>query len=198
MTTTIEALLAKAKPREATARILLDQTLLNEYSELAAELDATVTQGALERPPHVAELAERVSQLESRIEAEKDPFLFRGIGNTKWMALLGQHPPTPQQLAAMTPEERRIVDHNPETFPLAAVAASLVDPELSLDDVKQLHAVVGVAQWQQLWSACLIANVGGNQDPKSLAAGLIRRRNGASATTAATEESLEASSSDAS
>jgi len=184
--------MARAKPREATARILLDQNLLEEHETLSAKLSAIITD-SMERPTEAVELSEQVAALEERIEAEKVPFTFRSIGHRRWRDLLSEHPPLKQQLA-----DNQHLDFNPETFPPAAIAASCVEPEMTEEQVGTLSEVLSVAQFSELWGACLTANVGGNQSPKSPAAGLILRRNGGSATTAANGASPAQSSLDGS
>lgn len=187
----IDDILAATKPREATARILLDQGLLAEQESLNEQLAAITTADSLERPAEAIELARRLDDLERRIDGEKVPFTFRAIGHRRWMDLLRDHPPTKEQKAT-----NPYLDHDPETFPAAAVAASCVEPAMTAEQAGMLEDRLSLAQWSELWAACLTANVGGDQSPKSVAAGLILRRNGGSATTAANEESPAPSSSD--
>jgi hypothetical protein len=107
------------------------------------------------------------------------------------MKLLGAHAPTRKQLAdnASTP-------FNPETFPAAAIAASCIDPVMTVEQVNQLFEVVGKSEIDLLFSKCVDANVGGTSSPKSLAAGRIHRLNAERGLSAASTESPEASSSD--
>ncbi|HRE02430.1 MAG TPA: hypothetical protein PLV68_14090, partial [Ilumatobacteraceae bacterium] len=78
------------------------------------------------------------------------------------------HPPTKEQRQMLH------LDHNPETFPAAAVAASAVDPVLTVDQAFRLQALLDQHQWDQVWHACLDANRGG-ATPKSVVAGAMAR-----------------------
>jgi len=195
---TIADILADARNpayvRVATARVLLRQDLAARHEELDAELRAAIEVDHQEDSLEVTapDVAEQVQELEAEIEAAKVSFRFRAIGKRAWSDLLKEHPPTKAQLQA----DPRL-DHNPETFPAAAIAASCSDPEMTLDDARELEAALNQSQFAVLWAACIDANIGGVTDPKSrLAAGLIRRANGESAKPPTTTGSHEASSSD--
>lgn len=170
--TTIDDLLAEITVREKTVKLLLRQDLLDEHARLDAELVATLNTDAEEnRDPLGPELADRLLQFETEIEQAKRPFRFRAIGKKAWADLLAQHPPTRDQ----TMINARI-DHNPKTFPAAAIAASCVDPKMTVEQVGQLEEKLNLAQFEILWGGCLDANVGGGVDnPKSLVAGPIVR-----------------------
>lgn len=175
---TVEDLLAEIKPRTATARILLNQDLVAEHARLDAEL-----RSALDRDQRngagldtdTPELARRVQDLEGEMDAARRPFTFKAIGRRRWQNLLMMHPPTKDQKHA-----RPGLDHNPETFPLAAIEASCIAPVLTNEAVAALADALAVNQFDQLWAACLDANVGGSGDtPKSLVAGGIARASAA-------------------
>lgn len=195
---TIDEILAKAEDpayhRVVTARI---PAVSHELREEHARLDAlllTLTSDTIDDHPDLADTALRIAEIEAEIEQSMIEFRFRSIGNRAWADLIRKHPPTPKQLTV-----HRQLDHNPETFPYEAIAASCVDPEMTVDDVRRLHGspMIDVAAWTTLWGACLDANVQAAA-PKSLAAGLILRANGKFGTTVANGGSLAASSSDAS
>lgn len=180
--------------RVATAKVpFVAQALRDEHAELDALLPTLVTDTIDEHPAR-ARVAARILEIEDEMAAKSVTFRFRSIGHRAWADLLRAHPPTRDQLA-----KRRDMDHNPETFPYAAIAASCVEPVMSIDDVKRLEAspAFDVQAWNQLWGACLEANVAAVA-PKSLAAGLIHRQSGGSATTASRKASRGRSSSDAS
>jgi hypothetical protein len=182
-----EDIKAKAKPREARARVILDGELLAEHAALDAQLQ--VGNESLGSIPELREVAQRIQQVERDIEASEDEFVFRSIGFTAWLELMAEHPPTPA--------DRKIdprVDHNPRTFPPAAIAASCVEPELSVDDAKWLMDNAPLSEWRKLWDACLTVNLGASDRPKSLTASAILRSNGTSSPTADRGESLAASS----
>jgi hypothetical protein len=170
--TTIDDLLAEITVREKTVKILLRQDLLDEHARRDAELVATLNADTEEnRDPLGPDLAKKLVEFEAEIEAAKRPFRFRAIGKKAWADLLAHHPPTRDQTTA-NPR----LDHNPVTFPIAAIAASCVDPQMTVEQVSKLEERLNLAQFEMLWAGCLDANVGGGVDaPKSLVAGPIAR-----------------------
>lgn len=79
-----------------------------------------------------------------RLEAEKEDkvltFQFRALGPAEYEELLGKHRPTAEQIerakatGAMFPPQ-----WNTETFPLAIVRASLLEPRLDEADMRRLY-----------------------------------------------------------
>lgn len=190
--TTIDELLAEIQPRTATTRVLLRQELVERHAELDAELNAAVLSDQHQnREPLGPVLAQQLAELEAEIDAAKRPFTFKAIGKRKWADLMAKHPPKPEQVKVYGR-----LDHNPDTFPAAAIAASCISPVMTVDQVKAFEDGLNQTEFDKLWGACLEANVGGGSDPKSLTAGLILRTSGPSASTAVLTELLAASSLD--
>lgn len=170
------------QPRTVETRICTRYDLVEQHAKLEQQL-ATETTDTRRKT-----LARKITKLEQEIEAVEKVFLFADIGG-QWMDLIGQHPPTKVQLDA-----DKNLDHNPETFPVAAVAASSSQPELTEDQVKRMRSKLQHTQWEKIWGATLEANLGMVIAPKSVLAGLVLRRNGASGTTRAPAGSPAASS----
>jgi len=190
--TTIDDLLAEIQPRTAVARVLLRQDLVEQHARLDAALNAAMLADQHEnRDPVGPRLARELAEFEASIDAAKREFHFKAIGKRKWADLMAKHPPTKEQVKA-----HGRIDHNPATFPIAAIAASCTAPAMTTEQVAALEDGLNQTQFDQLWAACLDANVGGGSDPKSLTAGLILRTSGQSASTAVLEGLLAASSSD--
>lgn len=181
-----------AYTRVVVARILLRQDLLAEHEELEADLAAAL-QGDLRenRSPTAPVISARIVELEAEIEAAKREFRFRSIGHRAWADLMADHPPTKDQLKSFPR-----IDHNPETFPVAAIAASCVDPVMTVADATTLERVLNDTQFNVLLVKCVEANTGGVDTPKSAAAsGIARHLNGQSASTPALAASPDLSSS---
>lgn len=192
--------------RVATARVLLRQDLLARKDELEEAIKAEAAIDAREnRTPVALGLAREMEALDAEIEEAKVEFKFRSVGKRAWADLLAANPPTKEQSTRI-----RGLDHNPLTFPCAAVALSYVDPVDPgwVPDQKgevfaeryakfvRLFDRLNTSQWEALWSKCIDANLGGLDTPKSQAASLLLRlANSRSATTAVPEESLAVSSS---
>jgi len=178
----VDAWIEDYQPHTVEARICTRFDLLDQHIKLEQDLAAATTDARRKT------LARKVLKIEAEIEAVEKVFTFADIGG-QWLDLIGKHPPTKDQLAA-DPK----LDHNPESFPIAAVAASSSSPDLTEDQVKKLRGKLQFVQWQKLWAATLEANLGMAIVPKSLLAGLVLRQNGGSETTPAPEESPAASS----
>lgn len=183
--------------RREEARVLLDQSLLAEHTRLDAELQKAIDEDAkLNRNPEAPVIAERIRELEQRIDASKTVFVFEQIGRGAWLDLVAQHPPTDD-------ERSQGLDHHPESFIPAALVAScrLVrtpdgnEGTLDLDNAEFLMAELTEAEFRKLWAACLKANLGEASDPKSAAAAIFHQLSSRSSTTASPEGSPEASSS---
>lgn len=176
--------------RVVTARIpMVPQALIDEHADLDAVLP-TLVSDTIDAHPDRHATAVRLAEIEAEIEAAIVEFRFRSVGHRVWADLLRKHPPTQAQL-----RQDRKLDHDPETFPFEAIAVSCIDPVMTPEQVRRLEssAAIDVRAWTELWSACLRANVVAAA-PKSLAAGLILRQSGGSATTRVNGASLDLSS----
>lgn len=178
--------------RTVSARILPPSAvgLLAKHRELEEALDrAAVEDSKLNRDPQMPVIAQQLSDLEAEIDAAKSSFTFKCVGTSAWLALSAKFPPTKAQLAV-----NKLADHDPDRFQPEAIAASCVDPPMTVEQAKKLRDVTTIAQWGELWQACVQANMG-TDSPKSSAAGAILRVKQQFDNTAAAEGSLEAFSS---
>lgn len=176
--------------RRASARVLLDQTLVAAHAAADARLqEALALDGeSLADSDEITARRAEVEAVEAAISAAEIEFTFEGIGRRAWLELVAEHPPTDEQA-------KDGFDYHPEMFPPAAVAASVVAPaDVDEDTVAFLAAELDLAEWGKLWSACLEANVGVATRPKSVAASVLRRTSARSSSTAHPEASLAASS----
>lgn len=187
----VDEFLGGLTPRTVSVRVCSRRDLLEEHKRLEAELGEVSRTGGrgLEGNPEAERLALRLHDLEGEIEGAQREFVFRSIGARAWSDLLAKHPPS-REHKKVAPG----IDYDPDSFPAAAVAASAYEPELSLQQARQLEEVLTVSEWAALWGAALNANIGGDDNPKSLAAGSILRRKERSGTTAATGEFPDRSS----
>jgi hypothetical protein len=177
--------------RRATARICLRQDLVGQHIEKDAELQRLTQEfgeGVL-KPQTIRDLATEITALEAEIETNTVEFVFESRQDREWTQLVAAHPPTKKQLDA-----NKNADHNPDKFRPAAIAAACVDPAMTVDDATQMRELLHPASFEHLWQTCRMLHLGGD-NPKSMLAGLILRRNGASGTTAVPAGYLEASSS---
>lgn len=175
--------------RRRTVKVNLRHDLSERHEELERRLLASDSD-SLAGPD--AGLAAEIVALEDEIEAALVTFTFRSMGALRWANLMGKHPPTKAQLKDLPG-----LDHNPETFPFAAMAETCETPEgATVEAFKALADKLSVAVFNQVWTTCVDASVGGGGAPKSVAAGAIRRLNAQSASTSAPAASPDPSSSD--
>lgn len=141
-----------------------------------------------------ADLDEAEVELAAAEQAAADKlyeFRLTSIGSLAWENLVNMHPPTKKQRTDLG----KALDYNPDTFPIAAVAACLsdvvypdgtveptghdvVDDDGEIDEVALKEAVAAVRRtikthlkhghWQQVWGAAMRVNVGASQVPSSL------------------------------
>lgn len=165
----IKQILAQAKPKTVTVRVCLRGDLLARHEQLevdlarAREFDATSNEH--DTAPAIAK---KIEALEAELTKNETAFTFGAIGQKAWRLLLDKHGPSTQDRAEG-------YEFDPVTFPVAAIAASAVDPEMSEDDTDRLYELLNFGQWQMLWSACLAANVEGTSVPFSNAASVTLR-----------------------
>ena len=178
-----------AYTRVTKTRVLLRQDLVARHRELDEQLALAIARDATTNERDQApDIARQIEALQDEIESSQVEFKFKAIGKKAWADLLAQHPPLKEH------KDLR-VDHNPETFPIAAMAASCVIPDGADEDFfRRLEAVLTDTQFAALWRVCVDANIGGVESPKSLAAGQILRVNERYENTVARAASPEASS----
>lgn len=136
---TLDHLVSRKKPASKTVQIVLDADLAADVRDAEARLRAA-EQVARARPDdaeaqaEVWSATEALDGLRARAVAEEAvvTMRFRGIGGQAWDRLLRDHP------APAGAEQGATFD--PETFPMALVAASLEDPKLSKAEVEQIWA----------------------------------------------------------
>ena len=161
--------------RVKTARIFLPpQDLVDEHEALTAKADAARQDQSIDS--NVADYARQLAELEDEFEEHYVAFRFRALPRRQWVDLLAAHPPTKEQRR----DDPR-AQFNPETFPAHAIAACLVSPEMTVEQVSILengdedgHGGLNDSQFNVLFNTCVEANVGGLAAPKSIAAGAHR------------------------
>jgi hypothetical protein len=143
-------------------------------------------------------LAERIAELNEQAKASEVEFVFRGIGNKPYLDLEAAHPPTPEQIAAYR-ERGQALSWDPETFPVALMAASLESPTGATEELfAEIRATWANGPWQRLWLTCSRANATVNDIPKSLRASATLRASGTNSNGVHATESPDPSSSAAS
>lgn len=156
-----------------------------EAVDLAAgdlELAQAVEDGRMSTPKTQAahaRLEQAQAQLDAAHEAAEDhlvDFVVESIGSDAWEELVSEHPPTDEQREKYGPK----TVFNPRTFPEAAMAVCLVEPEVTgLGDIRKLRSQIPDVVWQQLFEAVLRVNRGANRVPLSLTGSVATRSSAA-------------------
>lgn len=179
---------------------LFDPALIDRHAALESELRRAIDEDTHHnRTPKAPEIARAIEALEAEIESSALSLKFGAVSYREWADLLAAHPPTKKQIKEAADRggdwrTRQLVDHNPDTFPAALVAACALEPEMTVEQVQTLADELGPDQFSLLWLACLEINRGGEAAPKSVVAGAILRLSERSDDTPAPGESLAASS----
>jgi hypothetical protein len=164
---------ATAKRRHVNTQVGVTLAMASDAAEEAERLvpllrrlrDADGEREDLSEQVHA--MAERIHQLECDAEASEVTFLFRGIGRGHAEKLRLDHP-LPEAMKGTKAAE--LVDWDPATLPPALMAASCVEPaELAgnVEEWQDIHDNWSEGQVAKLWRACLQANQGVADTPKS-------------------------------
>jgi hypothetical protein len=158
---TFEALINK-KPAETTVQILLDPGLADELDEARSELltaEERLKAAKQQETGEEVELAADVDEKRKRVDAvvaacreETVELRFRAMSRVAYDKLVDRHPPTEAQ-------KKDGQTTNVETFGPALIAATLVEPKLTEDEVRKLQETWNMAEASILFNTALGVNV---------------------------------------
>jgi hypothetical protein len=146
---TYDHLKSHKKPNTTQIRIALNSDVQEAFEESVGKLEMArmMTENLPEGPAKNRAAVDLVDAQAAFEKAKADVvknsviFKFRSIGRTKYDKLINEHPPTPSQKEEFDQIKDDPTDQlawNPETFSVALVAASLVEPEFTEAEVKDL------------------------------------------------------------
>lgn len=181
----VDELIATAQHRTEVVRICARGDLVARHAEAVHALgDATHADDSLAGSPEITSAAGEVVSIEAEMEAATVEFTIGSVSRKRWADLLAKHPPSKEQ-------RRAGLDHDPVTFPVAAIAACCKDPEMTVEQSERLADVLPPGEWVKLWSAAFRLNITETPFPKSAAATEFLQVNGHSSTTSLPEASPE-------
>lgn len=183
-----------------------DQLRDLEDDLIAAQAEDRRNKGMLDYVPRAPKVAELIGKLEEQARSESITFTFEELGRKRWRDLMEDHPPTDEQnaeLSESTGKDDAKYRWNPETFPKAALAESCVKvvglpdgPHDGADEdlFQEVFDSWGELAWEEVWGACVRANTGVSELPKSRNASSVRRSSEPSLTPPSDSESPDPSS----
>lgn len=123
--------------------ISLDNEVADQFSEAQAERErAQIRLRARPEDPDVVERHEKAEaeyqRLRALMEEESVEFVLRSLGRKKFEKILLAHAPSDEQVKAARSKGLDPPNWNGDTFPVALVAACLVSPELTPEQVQEL------------------------------------------------------------
>lgn len=155
-----EEIRKQATAREAEVSICVAGDLAADADRLTAALDAIDRRRAgpgasLADGAERAQLVEELEEVRELMRSAEVPFRFRALPRTEFSALIAAHPGGPDQ------------NWNPDTLPPALIAASSLNPKLTLEQVEELFEVFNDDQRGDLYAAAWRANTSAVSIPSS-------------------------------
>ena len=151
---TFDHLKSKKKPNYKDQIILLDPSKGNAVDEVKEKLAAVekkiFLKDSIKTPgpsvkSDIKALNKELESLKEDLEAAEEAmyeasalFRFKSIGRNSMDELLAENSPSPRQIEEAKVEGNNDLQYNPETFPQALIAASCVEPDMSVEDVQEL------------------------------------------------------------
>ena len=146
---------ARKKAAVVTAWVLLEPGLEQRYEELQEELVKARQYDMKHNERDTAPAIQaQIEEVEGLIADARVPFTFRALGRKAYNDLLAAHKPKGGD------KEAARLGFDPDTFPPALIAASSLDPMLSIEDADTIwHGDDwSDAEATMLWNAAFEAN----------------------------------------
>lgn len=133
----------RKKPMIRRVPVAMDGEKADEFNAaVSAVQEAKERQAEEPRNSHIAaelfELEERVKELREEMEDDVVDFVFRSVGRRRYEELVEECPPSKKQIADAKREGVDAPGWNPDTFPPTLIAAALIEPEYTYDEVFEI------------------------------------------------------------
>jgi hypothetical protein len=154
--------LKKKAPLEQKVTVVVDAELFESYEQATSALERAKL---LNEPTEELEAAATAAE-EALRQDGVETLVFRSIGRKAYDALVEEYPPTEEQITeyrADNPQRdgspgKGKPAYNIETFAPALIAASCVEPEMTVEQVTELFDGWTSVEIQELWVAALAVN----------------------------------------
>ncbi len=138
-----DRLRSRKQPRTRTVYVPTDYDLAEEVERLrgAVEAQSLFGQGVdpeSEQGRELEAMKERLKEMEGKLKKSSIEFKLRSMGRKPYDTLLQEHPPTDAQAEKRKKvNPRNPLPFNPDTFPIALIARSVVDSDLSVEELEE-------------------------------------------------------------
>lgn len=184
----IEALLAEAELPETSVTLCLKGSLVSRFEALDIQLShLPATPGSLAGNTEAAGIAAQLEQLRAEMAAHERVFLIRAMPALPFAALRAAQP----NKAGKTDEQFADAYHQ---WVCQVVASSCYDPEMTVEQVDRLCAVLSDGQWRRLSNAAWGINNDNSTIPFSAAGYALTQTSAAKSPQQETPASPEAGS----
>lgn len=141
--TTVDEILNAKRPLRKTVWLAMDNDAADLFNAAVMELAAakSFVNVRADDPLAQARLAETQDAYDDAkrtMEEKAIRFDFQAIGRKRYEELLGEHPATKEQQREARATRTDVPPWNPDTFPQVLIAESLVEPQLSVEDVQKI------------------------------------------------------------
>ncbi len=138
---TMADILAAKKPNSRTVDIILDSDLAQEIQLKTFELEQMKarTKGKKSLAEGTVNLEKELDDLFETAADTVATFTFKDIGRKSFDALLVAHQPTAAQKKNVADQGGGVLEYNQETFPPALMAASAIDPEMTVEEAEEIY-----------------------------------------------------------
>ncbi len=163
--------LRKREPLERTVQIVMSDApveAVQKAKDRVSKIEMTLSGldsardktafGAAQREANEAREALKLA-LEDQDE-EVFEVRFRGIGRKRYSDLMDAHKPTEEQKKKAEENGGLVWQYNPETFPVALVAACCVEPVMTLEETREIYDEWNYTEWSPLFNAAIEVNNG--------------------------------------
>lgn len=170
----IEQILDRKQPRRQPVTIVLDADL--ELTLTAAEAAVEAARNRLAFPSLHPGAAQQLGEAQQALDDARTAaaqvsatFVFEAVGRQNFSDLRGQHPPTKEQRdewkrrwlkTGMADHQIPELEHNTDTFPPVLIAASCIEPAMTVEQATRLWDSAGWsdAELAELFGAALLVN----------------------------------------
>jgi hypothetical protein len=163
---TFEEIKRLRKPTTRDCELFLDNELKAQRRQLLRDIEKAKRLDEKEnRNPEAPGMQKQLEALDEEIKSLGVTFVFQDLGRKRYEDLATKHRPTPSFLKEHLPEEEATqwleqypeAEFYPPTFNPALVAAALVSPELSKEQIYELWDEFSQGDTQLLFVTALLA-----------------------------------------